>query len=231
VGAGKWSSCSIGAGHWPSFSGRLLEFRTWISPSTPQSTGCGSKKQGTMGERGFVTLLLLQTRPYSPRTGRKGSSKACWQPGPVCGRRCLCERTNVYVRLPTGYLWVSQPFPNKSCSLNVLTGPASVTNVSLARLMQFTCVYFCTKAIYPAALEKNSPVRNLLGSRVFFLKRRPKWLTGQGRLLGHVPKVPRMWGWAAGVRRAEPSLLSLVVRVCVCLQLPVGLCRFVLAFQ
>ena len=57
-----------------------------------------------MGERGLVTLCHLQPRRYSLRTGRKGSSKPSWQPGPVCGRRCLCERTNVYVRLPTGYL-------------------------------------------------------------------------------------------------------------------------------
>lgn len=92
--------------------------------------------------------------------------------------------------------------------------------------MQFTCVYFCTKAIYLAALGwGGSPVGALLWSKVFFLKRF-QMLARQGRLLVSVPDC--VCGSVLSVRECRGSgvhtrFVSKHVAVCLCAPVCLGL--------
>lgn len=101
--------------------------------------------------------------------------------------------------------------------------------------MQFTCVYFCTKAIYPEALEKKQPCQEPSWELSVFPQKKAQMAHSARQAVGacaqsaqHMREHARVGGGCEG---AEPSLLSLAVRVCVCLQLRVGLCRFVFAIQ
>lgn len=93
--------------------------------------------------------------------------------------------------------------------------------------MQFTCVYFCTKAIYPAALgeKKKSPVGALLWSKVFFLKRYSKCSQGKAdfwcvclTVCGSVLSVRERRG--SGV---DKRFVSEDVAVCLCAPVCLGL--------
>lgn len=86
-------------------------------------------------------------------------------------------------------LVIYESLSNKSCSLNVLTGLASVTNVSLAQLMQFTCVYFCRKAIYPATLEKKNGLSGASFGAECFSSKETQIVLNVGQALGVSPQT------------------------------------------
>lgn len=67
--------------------------------------------------------------------------------------------------------------------------------------MQFTCVYFCSKAIYPAALKKTALSGAFFGAECFFSKETPNG--SQRRLLACVPD--RVRGSVLSVRTCRVS--------------------------
>ena len=92
------------AGPQPSVSGVILD-GVGIPPCPPATQGSSSESRSWDYEReGARDPPPIFPQGFTLRTGERAVPGLAGSQASACGRRCLYECTNVYVRLPTGSL-------------------------------------------------------------------------------------------------------------------------------